>query len=256
MIEIRRRVVSAARALFASNLALGAGALLLGGVLLAGCAGTHVSPEAVAKTKTIGVISTVGDVLEYKQVSLMAFTNDQFTAPAAAFGLDAFIANTIRKDLGGRFDVRPVKYNAADFQDDKVDYSGGPFDSGEKPLAVIRGHATPNNLDAYLVIVPATGAVGNTNQNASGLGLIRQHRLLFHDYIAHAYFEIWVVDGHTGEKLGFEQFLVGDNVDESYWPFDSEQPSPAQAAKLADAVKKVIADGLPGALADLNLAPK
>ena len=255
MIMITRALLDAARRMLRSGPGLGA-VVLLSGLSLAGCAGTGVSPAAVSKTKTIGVISTVGDVLEYKQVSLMAFTNDLFTTPATAYRLDAFIADTIRKDLSGRFDVRPVKYNAADFTDDKVDYSGGPFDSGEKPGIVLRKHATPNNLDAYLVIIPTTAPVGNTNQNASGLGLIRQHRLLFHDYIAHAYFQIWIYDGHTGEKLGFGELMTGDNVDESYWPFDSETPSPAQAAKLADAVKKVIADGMPGVLAELNLVPK
>jgi len=226
---------------------------------LAGCA-THpseVAPEAASKLKTLGVISLIGGTLKFEQLSMTAFSNEQFEYPAKQFGLDAFTAETIKKDLAGRYDVIPVKFDPADFADDKITLSDttSTFDSGEPIGAVIRAKASPNTLDAYIIVTDGAGQIGNSNQIQSGVGMRRQHRLLWHDYFTHAIYYLTVVDGHSGKVIAqsMNPAWGGTEVDESYWPFDEDNIPAAQAQKIAETNKKDIADSMPDALKALNL---
>ncbi|HVT51412.1 MAG TPA: hypothetical protein VHE77_07590 [Dongiaceae bacterium] len=237
-------------------------AFLLSLIGLAGCATApaEVSPEAAAKLKTVGVISLIGGSLHYEQLSLTAFSNEQFEYPAAAFGIDPFAADCIAKDLAGRYAVRPVRFNPADFADDKITLKdeSGALDSGEPIGAVIRAKAQPNDLDAYVVLTNAREPIGNSNQIQTGIGMRRQHRLLWHDYYTHAIYDVTVVDGHTGKLIAQTSTPAwgGEEVDESYWPFDEDNVSADQAKKVADSDKKAIQDSLPAALKSLNLLPQ
>jgi hypothetical protein len=215
-----------------------------------------VTPEAAAKLKTIGVISLIGGSLKFEQQSLTAFSNEHFDYPAKQFGLDAFTADTVAKALAGRYDVRPVLFNPADFTDDKVAFNeDNALDAGEPVGAVIRAKATPNTLDAYILVTDGSAMIGNTNQVQSGVGMRRQHRLLWHDYVTHAIYTLTVVDGHTGKVIASSSnpAFGASEVDESYWPFDEDNIPADLAKKVAESDKKNIADSMPEALRDLNL---
>lgn len=228
---------------------------------LAGCAApSEVTPEAAAKLKTLGVISLIGGELHFEQLSLTAFSNEQFEYPATQFGIDAFTAATVAQNLAGRYDVRQVKFDPADFADDKIALKdeAGTFDSGEPIGAVIRAKASPNDLDAYIVVTDGAGRIGNSNQTQRGVGMRREHRLLWHDYFTHAIYYLTVVDGHTGRVIAQSSNPAwgGTEVDEGYWPFDEDNIPADQAKKVAEANKKDIADSMPDALKSLNLLPQ
>jgi hypothetical protein len=233
---------------------------LLAALVLSGCAGpSEVTPEAAAKLKRIGVISLIGGSLKFEQLSLTAFSNEHFEYPAATFGLDAHTAATVARLLAGRYEVRPVEFNPSDFTDDKISLKdeAGTFDSGEPIGAVIHAKAMPNDLDAYIVVTDGSGQIGNSNQSQSGVGIRREHRLLWHDYFTHAIYDVTVVDGHTGRVMArtLSPAWGGTEVDESFWPFDEDNIPAEQAQKIAAANKKDIADSMPAALKSLNLLP-
>jgi hypothetical protein len=231
--------------------------LLLTAFTFAGCGSpSEVTYAAAAKLKTVGVISLIGGSLKFEQQSLTAFSNEHFEYPASQFGIDTFTADTVAKALAGRYEVRPVLFNAADFVDEKVSYNeDNPLDAGEPIGSVIRTKASPNTLDAYIIVTDGSGMIGNTNQVQSGVGMRRQHRLLWHDYVTHAIYYLTVVDGHTGKVIAKSSSPAwGETeVDESYWPFDEDNVPAELARKVAESDKKNIADSMSRALQDLNL---
>ena len=245
--------------------------VLLLGLGLAGCATapTQVAPEAASKVKTVGVISAIGDSLNYEQVAITAFSNDLFVKPAREYGIDAYVNDLIARALGKRYEVRPVKYDPVAFAPDKVSFSE---DSDEALGKIVRAQAMPNDLDAYVVVLSASSGIDVTNQVASGLGIARRAMAFYHLHWAHALYGIAVVDGHSGkvlawhgapggqQKLGFLETpaLAGPylDVDETYWPEDPEQIGDAQAKKLADLLKDLIAQSMNGALQESGLLPQ
>ena len=245
-------------ALFTGHRAFGKIVLLLAAFALSGCvAPSEVSPEAAAKLKTVGVISLIGGALHYEQLSLTALSNENFQYPATQFGIDAFTADAVAKTLAGHYDIRPVKFNPADFADDKITLKDetGTFDSGKPIGAVIRAKAMPNDLDAYVIVTNGGAQIGNSNQTQGGVGMRRQHRLLWHDYFVHAIYVLTVVDGRTGKIIAqtLSPAFGSKEVDESYWPFDEDNIPADQAEKVAELVKQAIAESMPEALKSLNL---
>lgn len=244
------------------RVAIGKIVLLLVTLCVAGCAAapSEVAPATAAKLRTLGVISLIGQTLKFEQLSLTAFSNEHFQYPAAKFGIDAFTVETVKRDLAGRYDVRSVKFDPADFGDDKITLKdeAGTFDSGQPIGAVIHAKASPNDLDAYIVVTDGAGQIGNSNQTQSGVGMRRQHRLLWHDYFTHAIYYLTVVDGHTGKVIAQSSTPAwgGTEVDESYWPFDEDNVPEELAKKVAETDKKDIADSMPDALQALNLLPQ
>ena len=89
----------------------------------------------------------------------------------------------------------------------------------------------------------------------SGVGLLRQHRLLYHDYFVHAIYHLTVVDGRTGKVMARTSSPIwgSEEVDDSYWPFDSDNIAVDQARRVADLAKKAIKESMPDGLKSLNL---
>ncbi len=85
--------------------------------------------------------------------------------------------------------------------------------------------------------------------------MLRQHRLLYHDYFVHAIYHLTVVDGHTGKVVARTSSPIwgSEEVDETYWPFDSDNIAVDQARRVADLAKKAINDSMPDGLKSLNL---
>ena len=246
------------------------GKLVLFAFLLAfaGCATapSELAPEAAAKLKTVGIISAIGDNLNYEQVAITAFSNDLFHKPVGDFGIDKYVTDLIARDLGKTYDIRPVQYNSATFAAADFSFSEDADDSLGK---LVRANATPNDLDAYIVVLSASSGIDVTNQVANGLGVARRAMAFYHLHWAHALYGIAVVDGHTGkvlawhgapggqQKLGLLESaaLAGPykDVDETYWPEDPEHISDAQAKLVVDLVKSLIAQSMNGALQNTGL---
>ncbi len=237
--------------------------ILLSALCLAACetAPDSLSAPSLSQIKTVGVISLLGDALEYEQLSLTVITTGTFTYPAAEFAIDRFTADCVAKNLKQRFDVRPVRFNPSDFAFDKIVLADQPgsFDSGQPIGAVIKAKATPNNLDAYIIVTKGGGPVKTgASLSQSGVGMLRQHRLLYHDYFVHAIYHLTVVDGHTSKVVARTSSPIwgSEEVDETYWPFDSDNIAVDQARRVADLGKKAINDSMPDGLKSLNLLPQ
>jgi hypothetical protein len=262
----RHRPVPNAFALFRNFILL----LSLLSVTACASAPSSVSKEAVGKIKTIGIISSLGSDLHFERVGAGGWDNDFYTVGSTALNLDPYFVGLIAKQLAGRFDVKPVKYNPRDF-------APTSDDTLETLAAKVRGAAQPANLDTYLLVLRANSSLqtsGNTwdfsAQQVTGLGLTRKSRLTTHDYWAHALYVLVMVDGHTGkvlsetaatggyQKLGFLEFpqMGGPykDADETYWPEDPQHPSAAATAKLLEGIlKPLFAESLPDALKAANL---
>jgi hypothetical protein len=230
---------------------------------LAGCAPAGLEPASVSKIKTVGVIVALGDQLNYEQVAITAFGNDEFHAPAQAYAIDRYTADIVEKKLAGQYDVRPVAYEPADFQSDKVAITEGEEAlSSKQPIGeAIRAKAKPSNLDAYVIVTPITAPIGDTNQNARGIGMVRQATIFGHRWYSHALYGIAVIDGHSGKIIAWQGKMGPRNdsyekADETFWPEDHDNVPPDQAKKLAAAIKQGISDSMTGALQQAGLLPE
>jgi len=246
-------------------------------LVIGGCGPTTpqtVSPEAVAKVKTIGVISSLGTAIHYERVGAGGWDNDFYATPGTQLGIDPYVVGVVGKQLIGRFDVKPVAYNPADFV-------AGEDDTYETMALKIRSRARPGNLDAYLLVLAGNGLLTKTsqagidfsNQPIAGLGLTRKSSLTTHDYWAHALYVVVMIDGHTGKVLsataapgGYQELGLLEvpkipgpyrDVDETYWPEDPEHPASALVAKLIDgSLKPLFAESVPKTLKEANLLPQ
>ena len=242
---------------------------------LSACASapSSVSKEAVGQIKTIGIISSLGTDLHYERIGAGGWDNDFYTVPAASLGIDPTVVDLVGKQLTGRFAVKRVTYNPADF-------APTPDDTLETMAAKIRASARPLDLDAYLLVLRANAQLqtsGNTwdfsAQQVTGFGVTRKSRMVDHDYWAHALYVVVMVDGHTGkvlsetaapggyQKLGLLEFpqMGGPykDVDETYWPEDPQHPTSAVTAKLVDGMlKPLFVESLPATLKKANLLPQ
>jgi hypothetical protein len=242
--------------------------LLLAAFALTGCATapSELAPEAAAKLKTVGIISAIGDTLNYEQVAITAFSNDLFHKPVGNYGIDKYVTDLIARDLGRTYEVRPVQYDPASFAAAEFSFSEEADDSLGK---LVRANATPNNLDAYIVVLSAGSGIDVTNQVANGLGVARRAMAFYHLHWAHALYGIAVVDGHTGKVLAWHGAPGGQqelglldsaalagpykDVDETYWPEDPTHISDAQAKRVVDLLKELIAQSMNGALQNTGL---
>jgi hypothetical protein len=231
--------------------------------LLAACAGIGAGASSkVNDVKTLGIISALGARFEVRRVGLTVFNNDLKELPIDSWGIDELVVGRTRGLLARSFDVRPVTYNKAPFTEQASIWN--PVSVGDK----VRAEASPQGLDAYLVVVPGLSAYSNTNQNMRGLGIVHggiTDSLLSH-YFVHALYEVTLVDGHQfgsmGSAIAFipnEQrslfagnFVAGPHreVDETWWPTSLDA---ASNQRLKGAVVELIDQSLPGALSKVHL---
>jgi len=251
--------------------ALGKIILLLGGLTLSAC---EVLPHEVpapsgAQIKTVGVISAIGGELHYTDDG--TFAGDSAVYPAQRYGIDRDVVSLVEKALDGRYIVKPVKYDPADFATDKLAFLDIEDKLGfSDPIgSVIRGKVTPNDLDAYVLVLPSRSAVKYSNKEVEGLGVFRGGWWIHYYYWVHALYGIAVVDGHTGKLLAWRWegpqspgFLYvpdfyGPNriVDATYWPEDIDAVPPQQMQKLVDAAKQLISAWMATTLKDVLPSP-
>jgi len=230
-------------------------------------------PGAMAKVRTLGIISSIGMTLHYDRVGAGGWDNDFFTTPIAPLGIDPYVVDLVTKQLAGRFDVKPVAYNPGDF------VGSVTADSAQAVADRIKTSAKPANLDAYLLIMPGNVTLktsGNpfdaSAQPVSGMGLTRKSYLTTHYYWAHDSYVVVVVDGHSGkvlsetgapggyQKLGLLEFpAMGGpylEIDDTDWPEDPQHPSPQIVSKLvAETLKPLLAQSMGPTLKAAKLIP-
>jgi hypothetical protein len=251
--------------------------LSLAAILLAACdtPPSAPPPQAIAKVKTMGIISSLGTALNFERIGVGGYDNDFYHVPTPQLGLDPYIVDLVAKQLAGRFDVRPVQYSPGDFVG-----SATSDDTMATITSRIRSSAKPADLDAYLLVLSAVAQMQGTGQlydrtaqEVGGLGVYRKAYIGQHYYYAHATYIVVLVDGHSGkvlsetgapggyQKLGFLEFpKVGGpylDVDENVWPeADPQHPAPALVTKLVEqTLKPLLAESVGPTLKAAKLIP-
>ena len=123
--------------------------------------------------RRIGVISAIGDVFTVQKIGITAFGNDVKEMPIGSWNIDSLVIGRIRAALASRFEVRPVRYRVADFPVGQ----GNIFNSTESKIAAAVRQASPQGLDAYVVVTKDQSVWPQTNQLMEGLGIVERASL-------------------------------------------------------------------------------
>ncbi|MDQ7248736.1 hypothetical protein [Dongia sedimenti] len=236
-------------------------------LLLSACApeADTVPAATLGQAKTVGIISAIGD-------KFSSITTTFENQPAERYGIDAYAIGLVKDRLAGRYSVQPVKYDVVEFGPDRAELPDtGLFTPGDPLGAVIRAHASPSDLDLYIVLMKGMTKVENGNRALHGLGLIRGGDLFTTKYWVHATYSVIVVDGHTGEVLANNSAIDNAHpfdlldppdlpgpfvaVDASFWPEDIEHVPADKMERLAETLKPLLARTLPDTMRAMKLAP-
>jgi hypothetical protein len=226
--------------------------------------------EFIANTKTIGIISALGDKLHNVYVGTTVFTNEQVSADITEWKLDDIVFAEFKAALAGRFDVKAMNYNKEDFVAVWREFPGGEvFDIESRIKTALPADGSPG-YDAYLVIrnIRNGDFVGSSNQALYGPGLYRRHKPLGGDtdgvFIS---CNVTLVDGRTGKDLDHIVFAVpggsglffdrspAHRVVENMWGEAFAMTPEARAQVLAE-MKALIREGAALSVQRLDLMPK
>jgi hypothetical protein len=172
--------------------------------VLAACA-QPVSKEQLGQIKTVGVISAIGEDLNFTTVGFTVFGNDFKQASIGSWGIDDYVVAQVGEALRSRYDVRPVTYRRSAFTSQNMDTPvgwQGPFDKRRTIQEVIRTEAQPQGLDAYVVVTDFGSQFGTTNQGVRGVGLVKGGGLGTSRVGLHVLYRVIVVSGHDQKVVG------------------------------------------------------
>jgi hypothetical protein len=227
-----------------------------------GCASIQ-GTSRLQGVKTIGIISAVGDKFTFTESGLTGLDNTPRSFSVEAWGIDEQIVARATSILGQHFQVQTVTYQRELFSaPERVSSIPGADLVREDPLKeLVRSHASPQGLDAYVVITKATLKYGTRGVAVNGIGLIRHRALLDSSAIVHAFYVIRVIDGHTFRTIDKKSAGPVDNssivrlagpsrmLDAADLPISD----PLQNESLKAAVSELINQSLEPTLRDLRL---
>ena len=202
--------------------------------------------------RRIGVISAIGDAFTVQKIGLTVFGNERNQFAIEPWKIDEYMVGRVRAALGGRFDVRAVNVPKAAILE-----SGG---SASKIAEAIR-QASPQGLDAYVVVTKWASAYGTTNQSIGGLGIVDgSGGFVGTSITVFTLYAVTVIDGHQFTSLGAAVppspgFLVtvhgpSRSVDKDWLPAALDANA---NPKLKGAVMELLAQSLPATLQKLEL---
>jgi hypothetical protein len=236
---------------------------------LAACAAQPIAPGKLTGIRTVGIVSLVGDEVEFKNVGFTVFGNTFKKIKLPELRLDDFIVERLTKLLAGRYEIRQVTYDPKSFPQDVIwDRSDpGPLSDAKPGGEVIRSHVSPRGLDAYIAVVKYATGIAMSNQAVEGVGIFRGSGLFSSDVWAHALYQVVVYDGKSYEPigamlaqmpgLGFAPAIHGPSkeVDETYWSDSPDSLSAEQKELLRKAFEDLIDRSLSETLRRLKLLP-
>lgn len=225
-------------------------------LIVAACVLPGPAAAKFDNVRRIGVISAIGDVFTVQKIGITAFGNDVKEMPVGSWNINSFMIGRIRAALASRFEVRPVRYRVADFPVGQ----GNIFNSTESKIAAAVRQASPQGLDAYVVVTKDQSVWPQTNQLMEGLGIVERAGLGSSTVKVFAFIRITVIDGRTLSGLGTVGGLrAGDmesvrtssrDVDQTWWPTLLDAGA---NAKLKTAVTELLARSVPATLQKLEL---
>ncbi|SDR57395.1 hypothetical protein SAMN05444161_6564 [Rhizobiales bacterium GAS191] len=228
------------------------------------CATGDPVPPHLRAVRTIGVISAIGDEFTVTKAGLNGLENTNQRFSIEPWGIDDLIVNRVGALLSGRFQVQPMVYRRAVFaalgQDSPVAVMN--LLRGDETTELVRTEASPQALDAYVVITKAKSTYGSTGRRVAGIGIV-SHGAVFDSYTQiHALYVIRIIDGHalsvvdkrSASPLGNSEMtrLEGPSrlVDASFLPTTNDV---AGNEKLKAAIIDLIDRSLKTTLQDLRL---
>ncbi len=135
---------------------------------LAGCA-SNEPQSAVQGGQRVGVISAIGDSLQYRQMGSVAINNETIAASITDWGFDPYVEGVIAQTLGPRYTIEGVQ----------VDRTQPTLAA----MALAAGSSRIGNpLDFYVIVVPVerrhylaektNTAVGNAGMMYGAIGMM------------------------------------------------------------------------------------
>jgi len=231
---------------------------------LTACATQSVAPTDLARIKTVGIVSAIGDVIILNHVGTTAFTNDEEFNTKVDWGLDAAAVQSAAAKLDGRYEVRSVSYDAAPFAGPPRGFSG-LFDK-ERPLGeIVRDSVRPQGLDAYIVLRRDRQTLPNQDW-LEGLGLDDHNFLGIHTDAIYAAYRVAVIDGRSMKVLAEMpatskepgDYFSGPGlpmqpVDHSLWGDSLATMSSEQQEKLQEGLRTLVDRSLTTTFRSLHL---
>ena len=188
------------------------GSALAALLALSGCASIEGAsrPQGI---KTIGIISAIGDKFTVTPSGLTGFDNAQRSVSIDAWGIDEQMVAEASSVLSQPFQVQAVTYQRElFFAPERVSPIPGADLVREDPFKeLVRGHVSPQGLDAYVVITKATLKYGTRGVPISGIGLIGHSTLFDSSTIVHALYVVRVIDGHSFRTIDRKSASPVDN---------------------------------------------
>jgi hypothetical protein len=151
--------------------------------------------EATASTgsKTIGLVSIIGETFTVKKIGIMVFGNEEKSFPIVGWKVDDRVAASVSLILKKNFKVKRIQLPAGAY----AAFKNGDFlfKSYDDELAkFVASHAASVPCDYYLVIGPNGDRVASSNQIVSGLGVLRLESIFGDKEFIHAYAGMQVYD--------------------------------------------------------------
>ena len=169
--------------------------------------------KADAATKTIGLISIVGEKFSVKRIGMTVFGNEEDKFPIPGWKIDDRTAAATTRILQKNFNIKRIQIPAGAFQA----FRDGNFifKSFEAELAkFVAKYTAGQNCDYYLLISPGYSAISNTNQGIYGLGVVRWDHIFNPGEYVHALSMMTVYDAKMVQirsefaTIGQETFMV------------------------------------------------
>jgi hypothetical protein len=225
---------------------------------------SNIAPGA--GRKSVGIISAIGDKFSVQKIGFTVFQNSLDEVPIDSWGVDERVVATMTAQLSKRFEVKRINYSKAAFaevQKPKPLFASNQEDYRNKIADILRGMASSQKCDLYVVVTKSGSAVGNTNQSVSGLGVLQSGVGYLSSLHLHALFEVRVYDGQTFSVLGhqrasstqsiFSSFIHGPHreVDKSWWPEVAQ--SIAKDGRVKDATMALVEQSMTATVGELLL---
>lgn len=217
-------------------------------------AGRKAAPKPAAAVDSgpcdMGVITATHDLFTVQKIGLTVF-NNEFAEMPVNWGLDDLIYARVK--AAGGAGVRRITYDKQLFDNLEKPKLFFLREERETLTGVVKQIVASARCRRYLVVQRQTNRIGNTNENATGFGILQMGPLFTRTYIF-AYLDIRLLDGETFETLRNPNFTVqrviqslGEDLVKIPGMFDVDQSlypavaaDAANNASLRDAVRRLV----------------
>lgn len=231
-------------------------------------AGGARAGDDLGGVKSVAIISAIGDTVTLADADEGGgFFNaiDPQRIDSRAWGIDDAVTKQIAAAIKGRFTVKTVAYDRADFA--RIPWS--PLLNQQAPVEKQLKALTNPGVDAYVVVTKMRIAdvAGHAGPNQSGLGLALESGGMFssNTVTMFAIYTIRVIDARTFETLETEGAHLPKTgllprvpiveVDKSLWPGRASDVTPAKETAIEAKMAALVQESIGSTLHYMDLAP-